>query len=72
MDISNVEFTYWVEIRHAGEAGWHHIHHPDWETSHSYGDTMAYAMSVRQDHSGSEVRIVEQMPGGDDHHIKIA
>jgi len=62
-------YTYWVEILRP--TGWEHIHHPDWETSDSYGDTMAYAIRVRDDHPGEQVRIVERAEGHPDHHIPV-
>lgn len=67
-----VVFTYWVEIRHTADHDWTHIHTPDWETSESYADTMAYAIRVRDDHPGSQVRIVETANGYPDHHILVA
>lgn len=68
-DILGATYTYWVEINHGN--GWTHIHHPDWETSDSYGDTMAYALTVHTDHPGEPVRIVERATGLPDVHIPV-
>lgn len=62
-------FAYRVEIERP--AGWTHIHHPDWETTESYPDAMAYARTVLADHPGAAVRIVETAEGYPDHHIPV-
>lgn len=64
-------YTHQVEIQRTPSDEWTHIHHPDWETSESYPDTMAYAITVRDDHPGAKVRIVETTPGQRDHHIPV-
>jgi hypothetical protein len=65
-------FTYWVEILHPGSTDWTHIHCPDWETCNAYADAMAYAIRVRDDHPGSQVRIIERAEGLPDDHIRVA
>jgi hypothetical protein len=54
-------FTYWVEIMHAedGRADWVHIHGLHWETTESFPDAWIYALRVRDDHPGAQVRVVE-------------
>jgi hypothetical protein len=64
-------FTYWVEILDPGTGEWSHIHHPDWETSQSYGDIMAYAITVRQYEPAREIRIVGRAEGHPDYHIPV-
>ncbi len=64
-------YTYRVEIRHLDTGTWNHIHHPDWETSTSHGDTWMYALTVRRDHPNSQVRLVETADGMDDLHIQV-
>jgi hypothetical protein len=49
---------YHVEIRHPGQEGWAHIHHPDWEDTPSLGVARRYRDQVQADHPGSEARIV--------------
>ncbi len=70
--ILSATYTYWVEVRHPGSGDWVHIHSPAWETSESYADAATYATSVRDDHPGSRVRIVERLDGYPDHHIPVA
>ncbi len=57
--IMNATYTYRVEICHPRSDWWNHIHPPDWETSTSYPDAWTYAITVRRDHPGSDVRLVE-------------
>lgn len=72
MSILATIFAYWVEIRHVDADDWTHIHCPDWETTESYGDAMAYAIRVRDDHPGARVQIVEAADGLPDQHIVVA
>lgn len=65
-------FTYWVEIDRPEPMGWTHIHCVDWETCNAYGDAMAYAIQVRNDHPGSRVRIVEAADDLPCHYISVA
>ncbi len=64
-------FTYRVEIQHVedGRTDWAHIHGVEWETTDSFPDAWIYAIRVRDDHPGAEVRIVESADGYPDHHI---
>jgi len=71
MGIIDAICTYHVEIRHTGSQEWNHIHHPDWETSASYADTLAYAQRVRANHPTSLVRVVEELDGHPDHYIPV-
>lgn len=72
-----VAWMYRVEIRHTTDAtdtgwtDWVHIHCPQWETTDAYPDAMAYARRVRDDHPGSQIRIVETADGYPDHHIPV-
>jgi len=63
--------AYWVEIQHPGSTDWNHIHCPDWETTDSLGDAWDYAVQVRDDHPGSEVRMVERIDGYPDHYSRV-
>jgi len=71
MNLIDAVYIYFVEILHHGAQAWNHIHHPDWETSTSYADTVAYARTVLADHPDSRVRIVETLDGHPDHHIEV-
>lgn len=64
-------FSYRIEIDHHDGQGWHQIHGLEWETTDLYGDAMAYAIRVRDDHPESEVRIIESAEGYPDHHILL-
>jgi hypothetical protein len=66
--------TYHVEIWHRGDnaAGWTHIHPPQWETSTSYDDTLAYARTVVDDHPRARVRIIVEAEGGQTHVIRVS
>jgi hypothetical protein len=70
-DVFTATYTYWVEILHPGADTWTHIHHPDWETSESYAETMIYAVTVRRDHPRSQVRIVERWDGRPDQYVPV-
>ncbi len=69
--IMTAVYTYRVEIRHAAADTWNHIHPPDWETHPAYDTTMAYAVTVRADHPGSQVRVVESLDGHPDHYVPL-
>lgn len=70
MGIFDTAYTYLVEIAHPG-GEWHQIHCPAWETTGSYPDAMAYALTVRDDHPGSRVRILETAEGMGDQYVAV-